>query len=252
MKKLFLPILIVLILSITGCVAPKKVLYLQDAIPFQQDTITQSYQSMIQQDDILSIVVEGNDLEAIKPFNKQVPSTSSTISLVERGYLVNVRGEIVFPMIGKIHAAGMTTIELADTITQKLIDNKYLKDPAVSVALLNFKFSILGEAGSKNTYNVPSERLTLLEALSMAGDLTIQGKRDRIAIIREINGIRTTVYIDIRSKEFMNSPYYYICQNDVIYVEPNKTRVNQSGDRQTVPYIFSIASFLMTLALLIM
>ena len=131
-----------------------------------------------------------------------------------------------------LHVEGMTRRQLTDLIKQKLIADNYIKDPVVTVQFMNFKVSVMGEVQRPGSFNITGDRITLLEALSMAGDLTIYGRRDRVAVIREKDGKRTILYHDLRSSDIFNSPCYYLQQNDIVYVEPNKTRAVQSGINQ--------------------
>lgn len=246
MKKLFYAIIFMIVANIVSCVSPKEILYLQDAMPSSKKIENQSYQTKIQKDDILSIIVSSSDPAVVVPFNKLFMNSSSVTAL-DKGYLVDPNGYIVFPILGRIKAEGLTTLELSDTLSSKLINGKYILDPSVAISQLNFKFSVIGEVKTPKSYNILSQRVTLLEALSMAGDLHIQANRSKISIIREMDGVRQIAQVDLRSKDFLSSPYYYLAQNDVIYVEPTKRRINQSADRQWLPLAFSGTSVLLTI-----
>ena len=148
------------------------------------------------------------------------------------GYLVDANGNIDFPILGRIHVEGLTRLELTDLIRKRLMDEDLIKDPIVTVQFLNFKISVMGEVVRPGSFNITGDRITLLEALSMAGDLTIYGKRDRVAVIREKDGVRTIRFHDLRSSDLFLSPDYYLQQNDIVYVEPNKARVGQSEINQ--------------------
>ena len=173
------------------------------------------------------------------------------------GYLVDANGYIDFPLLGPIKAAGLTRLQLTDLIKDKLVKGDLLKDPIVTVQFLNFKISVIGEVTRPGSFSITGDRVTLLEALSMAGDLTIYGKRDRVAVIREKDGIRTIQYHDLRSSDIFESPYYYLQQNDIVYVEPNKAKSGQSGINQNnsvgvwlsaVSVLASVISLLVTLS----
>lgn len=152
---------------------------------------------------------------------------------------MDANGYIVLPVIGKIKAAGKTCSRLGDEIAATLRNRDYISDASVNVQITNFKFSVLGEVASPGTYNVDGQRLTILEALSRAGDLNIDGNRD-ITLIRETNGRRQIATVDLRSKDLFQSPYYYIQQNDTIYVTPAERKINTRSD--TVQYIGWTAS----------
>jgi polysaccharide export outer membrane protein len=146
-----------------------------------------------------------------------------------KGYLVDSQGDIVLPVIGRMHASGKTCTRLAEDIASTLRSEDYIQDASVNVQIMNFKFSVLGEVSSPGTYEIEGQRMTILEALSRAGDLNIDGNRD-ITLIREINGQREIAQIDLRSKELFTSPYYYIKQNDIIYVSPSDRKINTRSD----------------------
>jgi polysaccharide export outer membrane protein len=148
------------------------------------------------------------------------------------GYLVDQEGDIDFPILGKIKARGMTRNQLREHIKTLLIDGGYLRDPIITINFLNFKVSVQGEVNQPGSFYISGERITLLEALSMAGDLTIYGRRDRVVVIREANGERAMLNHDLTSTELFTSPYYYLQQNDIVYVEPNVRRAQQSRINQ--------------------
>ena len=164
-------------------------------------------------------------------------------------------GNIDFPVLGEIQVAGLTRWELSQKIKQMLSEQNLLKDAVVTVEFMNLKVAVIGEVNSPNTYDITNDKFTLLDALSMAGDLTIYGRRDNVSVIREENGERTIYRVDLRSVDLFSSPAYYLQQNDVVYVEPNKVRAGQStineNNLKSVSLWVSIASFLTTIATLI-
>jgi polysaccharide export outer membrane protein len=164
-------------------------------------------------------------------------------------YLVDAQGNIEFPVLGRLKVAGMTRTEVMQMLYSKIAT--YIKNPIVNLRIANFKISVQGEVTAPGSYPVNSERITLVEALSMAGDLTIYGKRNNILIIRETNGVKTFNRVDITKPDFLNSPFYYLSQNDVVYVEPNKSRVNAAAVGPNTGVIISISSLLITLITLI-
>ena len=247
------------VLICSACTSTQKVIYLQDVQPLKQQVIEQKYEMVVQEDDLLFIAVNSKDPELALPFNMptvtyQLGSASATMGQQKvLGYLVDTDGNIDFPILGKIKVAGMTRKELTDYLKQSLIKKDLLKDPIVTVQYLNFKVSVMGEVSSPGSFNISSDRITLLEALSMAGDLTIYGRRDRVAVIREEEGKRTILYHDLRSSDIFNSPCYYLRQNDIVYVEPNKAKAGQSGINQnnSVGVWFSAVSVLVSLVSMI-
>ena len=241
----------------TSCASSKKVVYLQDVVPLKQQDIEQKYEVYIHNDDLLAIMVNSKNPELELPFNMPMVSyqLGSQTAPQQRvlGYLVDTNGDIDFPILGKLHVAGLTRLQLTDMIKQRLIDEDLIKDPIVTVQFLNYKVSVMGEVNRPGSFNISGDRITLLEALSMAGDLTIYGRRDRVAVIREKDGKRTILMHDLRSSDIFNSPCYYLQQNDIVYVEPNKAKAGQSeiNQNKSVGVWLSAASILVSIASLI-
>lgn len=241
----------------TSCASSKKVVYLQDVVPLKQQVIEQKYEVYIHNDDLLAIMVNSKNPELALPFNMpmvtyQLGSQSAPQQRV-LGYLVDTNGDIDFPILGKLHVAGLTRLQLTDLIKQRLIEEDLIKDPIVTVQFLNYKVAVMGEVNRPGSFNISGDRITLLEVLSMAGDLTIYGRRDRVAVIREKDGKRTILFHDLRSADIFNSPCYYLQQNDIVYVEPNKSKAGQSeiNQNKSVGVWLSAASILVSIASLI-
>lgn len=243
-KRLKLAAVIVLMVSLGSCVSNKEMVYLQDAEGVTALEAIVKVEPKIQQNDILSINVSALDAEAALPFN--LFEAGNTTSLPKPiTYLVNSDGEINFPVLGKIKVEGFTTKEITNNLTEALA--VYIKNPIVNIRLTNFKVTVLGEVKSPGTYPVPNERISILEAIGLAGDLTIQGKRKTVVLIREQNGKRTFIDIDLTSREILNSPYFYLVQNDVLIVEPNKSKVNSSAVGANTGIILTSISFLISI-----
>lgn len=191
-------------------------------------------------------------LEIFAPFNKSSAISNKDIDAKGQesdSYLIDSEGYILFPVIGKIKLAGLSKSQAE--VELKSLLREYLTTPSVSIILMNFKVTVQGEVGRPGIVSVASERLTLPEALSMSGDLTVFGKRENIMIVRENNGKRTVERVDITKADFVNSPYYYLAQNDLVYVEPNKTKMNSSKSDPNIGLIFSSISLLITIIVLI-
>ena len=254
---LFLPLCLLALLS--SCTAPKEVIYFQDIDQLKQEAIAREYEVKIRPDDLLGIIVTGKDQEVVLPFNQPMASYQIGESYTQQrlvGYLVDPAGDIDFPFLGKLHVAGLTRTEVTELIKDRLSGEDLLKDPVVTVQFLNFKISVMGEVARPGTFDITGDRVTLLEALSMAGDLTIYGRRDRVAVIREENGERTVRYHDLRSSDIFESPCYYLQQNDVVYVAPNdirtgSSRINSNNSASVwlsaVSVLASIASLIVTI-----
>lgn len=246
------------VLLLTACTSSKKILYLQDVQPLKQQDIENQYEVKIHNDDLLAIMVNSKNPELALPFNMPLVSYQmgyqSAYGQKILGYLVDSDGNIDFPILGKIHVAGMTRKELTAYLKQRLIDEDYIKDPIVTIQFLNFKISVMGEVNRPGSFDINSDRITLLEALSKAGDLTIYGRRDRVAVIREVDGVRTILYHDLRSSDIFQSPCYYLQQNDIVYVEPNKaktgqSRINQNNSVSVWTSVISVLTSIVTLIL---
>lgn len=243
---------ILLFLFMSACATRKDIVYFQDETPFTATSIDSGYAVRIQKDDLLGITVNSKDPELAVPFNLPLiayqagkgEQLSNTPQL--QGYLVDAEGNIEFPLLGQMHVEGLSRLELTKRIKEQLIAKDFLMDPVVNVKLLNYKIAVLGEVARPGTYTINSDRISVLDALSMAGDLTIYGKRDRVKIIREENGKRTIETIDLRSNDLFSSPYFYLQQNDVIYVSPNKSRIGQSTYNSNLPLLVSCLSVLIS------
>ena len=248
---------LLLLFIVTSCAAPKNVIYFQDLDKELQQNIEQNYEIEIRKDDLLGITVSARNPELAIPFN--LPATAYTLEAKsssansQLGYQVDAEGYINFPQLGRISVEGKTRKELAEYITKELEQKNYLQDPVVTVTFQNFKVSVLGEVKTPKVINVKSDRITVLEALAEAGDLGIQAKRDRVAVIREAEGKRTVHYLDLRSSDLLQSPYYYLQQNDVVYVEPNNARTIQNRSTQvtSVGTWVSVFSSIMSVTTLI-
>ena len=256
-KKYVAYLVVCMAVFFTACTSTKKIIYLQDVVPLKQQEIEQKYEVIIHGDDLLAIMVNSRDPELALPFNMPMVSyqLGSNTGGQQRvlGYLVDTNGNIDFRILGEIHVEGLTRMQLTELIKNKLIEGDLIKDPIVTVQFLNFKISVMGEVGRPGSFTISGDRITLLEALSMAGDLTIYGRRDRVGVIRENNGKRTILFHDLRSADIFNSPCYYLQQNDIVYVEPNKAKSGQSSINQnnSIGVWVSVISLLTTIAVLI-
>lgn len=250
--------------ALCACSSTKEVVYMQDLQPVTDQVIANLNTIKVQPGDVLSIVVTCKDPKLASLFNlvsstNRLYGTSGEMRYSSSGelsgYTVTQSGNIDFPQLGLIHVAGLTREQIAAEIKNKLISQSLVKDPIITVDFVNLHFSVIGEVTKPGYYAISNDRTTLLDALSQAGDLTIYGKRDRVFLIREENGKRSTYQIDLRSKDLFDSPAYYLQQNDVIYVEPNRTRAGQStvneNQWKNVGIWTSLASVLTSIAVLI-
>lgn len=246
----------VILLLLFSCKPKEQIVYYQNIDKLTNNEKSNSYEIKIQPDDLLLIIVSANDPETAIPFNLSsvsVPSTYGTMASrgqeTMQSYLVDATGTIDFPILGKLKVSGLSRSEATQLLETKIA--KYIKNPIINLRLTNFKISVQGEVTLPGVYPVSSNRITLIEALSMAKDLTIYGRRDNILIIREVDGIKSYNRVDITKADFINSPFYYLAQNDVIYVEPNKTKINGAAVGPNTGVIISVTSLLITMVTLI-
>lgn len=210
--------------SVSSCISPKKVLYLQDMDNTTQIELENKFEAVISPYDQLNIWVSCYDEDLSRPFNvMNGNNTQNMNSEYSIGYLVDVNGNIDFPVLGRIHAAGMTRLQLQKKIKDMLEKGNYIQDPFVNVRFKNFKVFFLGANGGKSI-SIPNERCTFLEALALSGDLDIYTKRDKIAVLREEGGKMVMHYMDPRSSEIFNDPYFLLRQNDFIITEAIKSK----------------------------
>jgi polysaccharide export outer membrane protein len=229
----------------------KKIPYFKDLESSNEEIPVVQNEPIIHNDDMLSIVVSAMDPIAVAPFNLPIISYTSpgeeklNTTPTMQPYVVDVNGEINFPILGKIKIGGLKKSEAVALIKEKL--QPYLKDPIITIQFLNYKITILGEVQRPGTYTISNEHTSILQALGIAGDLTVYGRRDNVLLIREKEGGKKEyIRIDLTQTDILSSPFYYLQQNDVIYVEPNKTRINtiisSSASTNAAIYLSTLSS----------
>ena len=234
MKKIaFLLSSLVIILS--SCSSSKEITYLQNVDELSSAALSQTLgvpDQVVMPGDLLDITVMATDRTAVQPFNRRVVdfvrAGGTALNSEELNfYLVDNNGYIDMPVLGRIYVQGMTKSQLEDYVRNQ-IHPKYIHEvPAVTVRFENFRISVLGDVKSPDTYVIPNERVNILEAIALAGDLNITGRRDNVLLVRtNADGTHTTARIDLKDKDLILSPYFYLQQNDVIYVEPNKSKAS--------------------------
>lgn len=251
MRRFLKSILILIAISMfASCESRKNIVYFQniDSVNIFDNQVYNNLK--IQIGDMLSISVAALDMEAVKPFTLPIVAynnISGTVNGVpkQQGYRVLNDKSINYPIIGKLEVGGLTIPEAQELIVSKL--SSYIKDPIVNIEILNFKVTVLGDVSRPGTFQIENEQVSILQVLGLAGGVTIQGKRNNIIIIRERFGKKEYTRIDLRDANFLNSEYYYLQQNDVVYVEPNKTKVNSSKYGPAVSVTISIASTIIAL-----
>lgn len=252
-------ILVLVSFLLASCASTRKIAYLQDELIDTEQAMTEVENIRFQKGDQLIILVNSKDPEVAALFNlsriqrtigsQQYEGNYSNGQTL--GYIVNSNGEIDFPVLGKIKIDGMTREQVAEFVKSQLIEKELIKDPVITVEYQNLGFSILGEVAKPGRYYINKDQISIMEALGMAGDLTIQAQRDKVYLTRTDGKKRMTYQLDLRTNKIYNSPAFSIQQNDVIYVAPNKLRANQStangNTLLSAPFWVSVASFLTTL-----
>lgn len=235
----------------SSCVSNKNIAYFQDIQAIDQAKLENAavfVEPVIQPDDILSINIFTLDQKSGSIVNQSAPTpllgSNTSASSLTNGFLVDKNGEIEMALSGKIKVAGLTTYQARELVRD--VVSKNYKGPNVQLRFANFKISVLGEVNHPSAYTLPNEKVTILDALSLAGDLTIYGRRDNVMIVRDNNGQKEFSRLNLNSSEVFNSPFYYLKQNDVIYVEPNKAKAsaNNTPQIQTIGIITSVLSVL--------
>ena len=253
----------ILTVMLSSCGTTRPYVYMQGQFDTAQLSQVKTVEPVIQKGDLLNIIVYSDDPEATKIFNQPLlgsPASSIGISGANEvtqsalgtspttpGYLVDENGNIEYQILNKLHVEGYTRSQLKDTLVAKL--NHYLNNPYCTVRFLNFRFTMLGEITKPSLYSIPSDRINIFEALALSGDITLYGRRENVLIIRENNGVREFGRIDLTKPEVLKSPYFYLQQNDIVYIEQNKKK-SVANDVVTLRNI-SIATAIVSTAALI-
>jgi len=236
-----------------SCGSKQDIVYFQGADLATFSKSINNYNAVIQADDALTITVSALDQDATRPFNLPAVSFVDVEGAIGRSriqtYLVDANGNIEFPVLGTLKLKGLNRVQATDLIKDLL--KEYIKNPIVNIRTTNFRITILGEVRRPGTYTIPNERVTILEAFGLAGDMTIQAKRNNVLVIREQDGKTTYNRVNLTSEEVFNSPVYYLTQNDVIYVEPNNSRIKSSTIDANTNITLGVISTLITAAALV-
>lgn len=264
MKRKNLYIVFLSALLLCGCATPKNVRYFQDIEPGKTEEILKATDITMRPGDKITIVVNSKDPLLADLFNLPVIShrvgysqaSSLNQSQMLSSYTVDTHGEIDFPVLGKISVLGKNREEIASMIKETLIARNLVNDPVITVEFANLCVNVIGEVNKPGRYAIDKDKVTLLEAISMAGDLTIFGRRENVVVMREENGRQTPYQVNLTSAyDLYVSPVYYLQQNDVVYVEPNNTRIRQStvngNNARSTSFWISFGSLLTTIAVLV-
>ncbi len=246
--------LIITVSILFSCATKEDVVYFNGINSSDNSIGLDSYSPTYHIDDELVIIVNALDAEAAKPFNKVAVSVSANL-VDARGrerlqtYRIDSEGNVNFPVLGKVQLAGLNREQATIFLQDKLTD--YIKNPIVDIETVNYRITVLGEVNRPGTFTATNERITLLEALSLAGDLTIYGERENILVIQDYDGKKTYTRVNLKSNDLFDSPVYYLSQNDIVYVEPNKTQAKASSIGPATGVLFSTLGILISTTALI-
>lgn len=245
---------VVTLIIMSSCVSKKDIVYLQND-NIEQEKVSNNYVTIFKPDDLLLISVISQNPESAIPFNLPavVVSASSNSAVGQASqlpYLVDSKGEIDFPLLGKVKIAGLTREEAIKLLKNKLTP-KYLKNPNIYIRITNFKINVTGDVKVPGTYTISNERVTILDALSLAGDLNISARRDNVLVIREENNKKVEYRVDLRSRKLYTSPVFYLQQNDNIYVEPNYASIQSASSNSNTSLFISISGLAITIVSLL-
>lgn len=243
--------ILVFLVLLSSCATRSRMVYFQTEYKDSLEIENSQYTPTLKTDDFLSIIVTANDPESAVPFNypssgiRQANQGYKQGYPARKGYLIDAEGIVNLPVLGKIKLGGLSRAKATDLLEKKL--ENYLKNPVVNIQIQNYKITVLGDVTSPGTFNIPNERITLLEAIGLSGDLSITGRRKNILVIREENGIKKQYRIDLTTDEILTSPIYYLKQNDVVYVEPNNAKRSQGSFwRSSGGILISLTSLIIT------
>ncbi len=261
MKSINFILVLLTAAMLSSCAAPKMA-YFQDVPTGTAEQVVNTSDIRVRPEDKISILVNSKDPLLMELFNLPIvsrqigTSSGSSNSQGISGYTVNNDGNIDFPVLGEVYVAGMTREEIASLIKDELISRNLVKDPVVTVEFMNLTVSVLGEVAKPGRFSIDKDRLSLLDAIGMAGDLTVYGKRDNVLVQREENGKKVLYRVNLNSGyDLYSSPVYYLQQNDIVFVEPNSTKARQStvngNNVRSTSFWISLASLLTTITVLI-
>ncbi|MCI2227556.1 polysaccharide biosynthesis/export family protein [Polaribacter sp. MSW13] len=246
-----MPFLLLIALFLLGaCVSKKDIVYFQND-EIDQALVNNSYQTIIKPDDLLIINISAIDVEAVQPFNLPVVSYSITTDravgqAMQQSYLVDSKGRIDFPVLGSLQIGGLTREEAIQLFKDKL-DPTYVKDPTINIRITNYKIAVLGDVQKPGTYTIPNERISIIDAIALAGDLNISAQRNNIMVQREEGNKKVQYRVDLLSNKINTSPVFYLQQNDVVYVEQNYARIQSASSNSNTSLFISITGLVMTI-----
>lgn len=248
MKKFF-PLLVFSLLWIS-CATKKQILYFQDAEALNAKSAMEHYEPIIEKNDVLYISVSSMNVEVVEPFKRNTGENyANSQNQLLQGYLVDSNGTIRFPVLGEITVAGSTRAQVVTMLRDRL--SEFITDVVVDVRIMNFKITVLGAVNRPGVYSIQDERVTLPQALGLAGDLSVDGKRSEIMIVREVDGKQQVAHVDLTATDFFESPFYFLKQNDLVYVQPSLKGVKKSGFIPDIPALLSLFTVVLSTVIII-
>ena len=243
--------LLSLLLLVSSCATKKEIIYFQDAEELNLQSTTQTFEPIIENNDILYVAISSIDEAVIAPFkrNTGLEGNITNANAGLQGYLVNSDGAINFPVIGELSVASKTRGQVKADLKAALLE--YITDVVVDVRIMNFKVTVIGQVNAPGVYTIQDERVTLPQAIGLAGDLSQDGKRENIMVIREIDGKQQVARVDMTKTDFFSSPFYFLKQNDVVYVEPSLKGVKKSGFIPDIPALLSLLTVVLSSVILL-
>lgn len=239
-RKTVFAVLSILMVMLTGCRSKRDFAYLQDAPRNESLAITGNFSSVIYPNDQLYIYVSSENPHATRIFNEETNRGTTVGQEGIHGYLVSQKGEITFPILGTLQAGGKTREEFRQEIERRLMEGAYVSDPVVTVKLMNFHVTVIGEVKVPQLLHSTGERMTMFEAIAQCGDISMDGLRDRVVVVRTEQNRQIVDTVDLTKKEFLSSPYYYLQQNDIVYVEPSAKKKRTAKRNDEWPQYVSI------------
>ena len=233
------------LLILASCVSKKDIVYFQND-EIDQTKVSNKYKTFFKPDDLLEVTISAKDIDAVRPFNLSAvtysTSSNSAIGVAQQQtYLINVDGEVEIPVIGKIKLGGLTREKGIELLKSKLSPD-YIKSPHINIKIINFKISVLGDVALPGNFVIPNERITIIDAIGLAGDLNISGNRSNILVIREENGMKIKYRVNLLSNDTFTSPAYYLQQNDVVLVEHNTAKMQSASSNTSTQFFISLTA----------
>lgn len=250
MSRNYCLIILVFALFFTSCVSKKRITRFQyDRI--DQSLVSNDYKTIFKADDLLQITISAQDLKSVVPFNLPAVNFAAASGLavaqpMQQTYLVDSNGEIDFPILGLMKVGGKSREQVIEEFKKRL-DPDYVKNPTINIILSNFKVTVTGDVFRPGTFTIPNERITIIEALGLAGDLNISARRDNVLVVREEFGKKKQYRVNLMSNNIFTSPVYYLQQNDMVYVEPNNAKAQSAAFNQNTGLWVSIGSIVISL-----